>query len=228
MSGAVLALAVVLAATPAVAGDRGATVASSGAPQPAWSWIEVSPECQRFLPDVARDPELAWNQLLSFASCVQDASVGRLTEAEQIEPLVDELSEALSPALLLYLEGIEHGPPLIKLRAAYQAAMAHVALTTRLRASIRAPLEVSDPADWTRYRSLHDRLEPHLLAAQQTAWFAFAVIDRVVTHDPSLARDPVMRNVVRDARVMLRLLRAVATEQDLSRDLRFSVTARPL
>ncbi|HEU4727271.1 MAG TPA: hypothetical protein VFT22_05270 [Kofleriaceae bacterium] len=222
----VLGLAVAIAASPAFGGEP-EVVTVPPHPQteePNWSWIEVSPECQPFLPGGARDSEHAWNQLLSFASCVQDASAGRLTEPDQIEALVDELSEALSPALLLYVEAIEHGPPVIKLRAAYQAAMAHVALITRLRASISSPMDVLDASAWARYRSLHDALEPHLVRAQQTAWFAFAVIDRVVTQDPALARDPVMRNVVRDARVMLRLLGA----SDRVRDVPFTAAAQPL
>jgi hypothetical protein len=164
---------------------------------------QIPPGCEAYAAGTASDLVQAWNQLLSFAGCVQDATIAQITDREQLRPVVARLYQALAPSITLYLEAIEHGPPAIRLRAGYAAGMANIALVTRLRSSLVAPADPSDGAAVARYRALHDELEPLLLRARRTAWVAFAVVDRVAAQDPSAARDPVTRNAVAAARAML-------------------------
>ena len=164
---------------------------------------EIPPGCEAYAAGTAVDPGQAWNQLLSFAGCVQDATIARITDRAQLRPVVDRLYDALAPSITLYLEAIEHGPPAIRLRAGYAAGMAHIALVTRLRGSLVVPADESDAEAAARHRTLHDELEPLLLRARRTAWVAFAVVDRAAAQDPSAARDPVARTAVAAARAML-------------------------
>jgi hypothetical protein len=164
---------------------------------------EIPPGCEAYVAGTASDLNQAWNQLLSFAGCVQDATIARITDWSQLRPVVDRLYDALAPSITLYLEAIEHGPPGIRLRAGYAAGMANIALVIRLRSSLVAPADGSGGAAVARYRALQDELEPLLLRARRTAWVAFAVVDRAAAQDPSVARDPVVRHAVAVARAML-------------------------
>lgn len=150
---------------------------------------EIPARCRPFLqvPADARDDTMGWNQALSFAACLQDDAVARVDRPEQLAPLVDELSRRLAPAMVIYVYALQHGPGPIQVRAAYQIAMAHVALITRARASL------ADPA-------LDARLEPLLARAKRIAGLSFAVLDRAVAENPALAPDPVTREMVRSAR----------------------------
>lgn len=179
------------------------SAALAGEPGDTIDVIEIPPECEAYAAGTASDQNQAWNQLLSFAGCVQDATIARITDRAQLQPVVDQLHDALAPAMMLYLEAIEHGPPSIRLRAAYAAGMASIALVTRLRSSLVAPADWSDGAAVARYRALQDELEPLLLRARRTAWIAFTVVDRAAAQDPSVARDPVVRHAVAAARAML-------------------------
>jgi hypothetical protein len=172
---------------------------------PDWRWIRVTPSCEAFVPGGA-DARVDWARVLSFAACVQDASVGRVTEAAQLGVLVEALSDALSPAVLLYLEAIQHGPPDIQVRAAYMAGLAHVALITRLRSSIAMRTDPTNPEAAVRYGRLHDQLEPLLAPAQQTARMAFTVVGRAAERDPTLAYDPVLAHMIASARATLRAM----------------------
>lgn len=150
---------------------------------------EIPARCRPFLhvPADVRDDTMGWNQALSFAACLQDNAVARIDRPEQLAPLVDELSRRLAPAMVIYVYALQHGPGPIQVRAAYQIAMAHVALITRARASL------ADPA-------LDARLEPLLARARRIAGLSFAVLDRSVAENPALAPDPVTREMVRSAR----------------------------
>jgi hypothetical protein len=70
-----------------------------------------------------------WNQVLSFAACVQDATVARIEDVDEIEGLVEELQTALDPAVEIYVAAIERGPGPVKVRAALHIAMAEAALS---------------------------------------------------------------------------------------------------
>lgn len=174
---------------------------------------EIPPDCQRYAAGVMSDLSVAWDQLLSFAACVQDASVAQIADPVQLEPVVDQLYDALAPALVLYLEAIEYGPPAIQLRAAYATGMANIALITRLRRSLVAPADWSSAAEVVRYRKLQAALEPLLVRAQRTAWVAFWVIDRAAAQDPLIARDPVTRHAIDGARQMLRVMGGMVRER---------------
>ncbi|HEX8111027.1 MAG TPA: hypothetical protein VF516_25020 [Kofleriaceae bacterium] len=169
----------------------------------------IPPGCEQYAAGVIPDPDQAWNQLMSFAGCVQDATIARITDRAQLRPVVDQLHDALTPAIALYLEAIEYGPPEIRLRAAYATGSANIALITRLRRSLVAPADWSDGAAVARYRALQAELEPLLVRAQRTAWVAFSVVDRAAARDPSIARDPVARYAVTAARAMLAQMKRV-------------------
>lgn len=151
----------------------------------------------------------SWNQLLSFAACVQDATVARIEHVDELEHLVEYLQSALDPTLQIYLAAIEEGPTAIKIRATLQIAMAEAALITRARASIPVPLDLRTNAlAAARHRELHDRLEPLL---EEQALFTCAlvtVVDRAIAGDPNLVLDAATRNLLATARRVAAQLRS--------------------
>jgi hypothetical protein len=145
----------------------------------------VSADCGR--------PEAAlrsWDDALSFAGCIEDNSVPTVTRADEVAPMVEAMMRGLAPTILIDLDALQHGSGRIQLRAAYQVALAHVALITRARRAIGG-----DPA-------LRDVLEPELERARQTAWIAAIVIERAIEREPTLASDEVGRNIARVAHVL--------------------------
>ena len=149
-----------------------------------------------------------WNQAISFAACLQDATVARVDDVDQLPELVDRLELALTPAMQLYLAVIEDAPGPAKVRATLQLAMAQVALITRARSSILAPPDLATSvAAYARYAELHARLEPLLTQPAMFAFDLIMLIDREVTRDPTLAPDAVTRGMVRSAREIASLLR---------------------
>lgn len=182
-----MALALVLALSGTARGD--AVPNSPGL-------VDVPIECAPYLkiPGGVSSPA-AWNAVLSFAACIQDASVYRLEHGKQLAGFVEQQQAALAPALQLYVIVIEKAPDPVKLRAVYYVGLGQVALITRARASIvspalRAPLEIL--------------LEPHA----RLAYLLFTAVDRAASSDPKLATDVVARNMVRSARVLAAALRS--------------------
>ena len=146
--------------------------------------------------------------MLSFAACIQDASIARIDDPRQLPELVVQFEVALAPAVQLYTAALENGPRPIQLRAAYQIGMSQVALITRARASIVAPPDrATNPASAARYRALVTRLDTFLEKPATLAWTLFVLIDRAVADDPALAPDEVTRYMVRSARTLERTLR---------------------
>lgn len=150
--------------------------------------VIVPIECAQYwtIPGGPSSP-IAWDTVLSFAACIQDASVFRIEHEEELTAFVQQLQGALHPSLQLYAEVIEHAPDRLKLKAVYFVGLGQVALMTRARRSIvsttlRAPLEAL--------------LEPHA----KVAYRFFTAIDQAVTNDPGLASDVVSRYMVRSAR----------------------------
>lgn len=179
-------------------------------PRPSPPLDRIPPACRRFtsVPDNARDDVYAWNQALSLAACLQDTAIERVTDPEQLDAMVDDLAHRAAPAMMIYLVALERAPGPVQLRAAYLIAMDYVGLITRARASLVAPPDLAtNPEAARRYRALHDQLEKRLEKAIETAWVSFAVIGSAVEQDPSLATDPVNKNMVRSARAMLDVMR---------------------
>lgn len=171
----------------------------------------VPAKCARYwsIPGGITSPA-AWNQALSFAACVQDATVACVDDVDRLPDLVDQLEMASTPALQVYLAVIEEAPGPMKVRATLQLAMAQVALITRARSSIAVPPDLAtNRASYIRYRELHARLEPWLEPPAKLAIKLITVIDREVTLDPSLAPDIVTRNMVSLARAQAVLLQKV-------------------
>ena len=134
-----------------------------------------------------------WNRVLSFAACIQDASVEAVADAAMLPALVDRFAERLLPSLTLYASAAQNGPGPIKLRAVYQIGMAELDLMVRARLSIT-------PA-------LRPELEKLLAPSAAVALLSFSIIDQVVTEDPTLAPDGVTAYMVRRARELLVELR---------------------
>lgn len=173
------------------------------------TWLPVPGECMQYwaIPGGLQSPA-GWNQAISFAACLQDATIERVDDVDQLPELVDRLELALVPSMELYLAVIEDGPGPAKLRATLQLAMAQVALITRARSSIVAPPELAtSTAAYARYARLHARLEPLLEQPARFAYDLILLIDREVTLDPTLAPDAVTRGMVRAARESALLLR---------------------
>jgi hypothetical protein len=117
--------------------------------------------------------------------------------------------------MMIYMGALENGPGPVQLRAAYQLAMAHVNLIVRARSSIVVPPDIAtNPGAAQRFYDLHVELEPLLARSERTAWLAFAVIDRAVAQDPTLAPDAVTQNMLRSARAMLEVIPEPADEPD--------------
>lgn len=159
--------------------------------------VPVPSECGVFwtLPG-GPDSPVAWLQVLSFAACIQDATVANVRYSFQLHGFVEQLESALSPTLAFDIAAMQNGPGPIKLRAAYQVGMTQVALMTRARLSIRNAPE------------LRDDLETLLEPPARLAWTAFDLVDRVVAEDPTLAPDVVTQTMVRSARAQAAMLSA--------------------
>lgn len=149
-----------------------------------------------------------WNQILSFAACVQDASLEHVDDPEQLPALISRFEVALAPSMALYLAALEHGPTAVQLRAAFQIGMMQVSLITRARESLVAPDDRRDnPRSAASYRELQQQLEPLLQTPGKLAWTLFMTIDQVATEDPSMITDDVTRNMVRASHDMAVSLR---------------------
>ncbi|MEO8701470.1 MAG: hypothetical protein ABI867_15595 [Kofleriaceae bacterium] len=162
------------------------TIAQAGPP------VIVSRECAAFRV-AGQEP---WSALLSFATCIQDASVPHVESVEQLEPMLAELDASLAGPLRLYATAVDRAPDPIKVRAAYFIAVAHVSILVRARMALG---DHSTPM-------LRFRLEGLLQRPGRTAWILFDAIDRVVLEDPARAPDAVTRAMVRSARVYKRSL----------------------
>lgn len=153
------------------------------------------------------DSSQSWDELLSFANCIQDATLARVERVDELEGLVEGMQAALEPSIVFYSIAIEQGPGPVKVRAAFQIAAGQVALMTRARSSIVTPTDLSsNAAAADRYDELHRRLEPLLEQHAMLAWLIFVTIDRAVANTPELAPDVVTRNMVRSARAYAALL----------------------
>jgi hypothetical protein len=143
-------------------------------------------ECMDFwsVPGGPQSPA-AWNAMLSFAACIQDASVYRVERAELLPGFVDQLQAALAPSIQFYVVAIKEAPEHVKLRAAYAIALGQVAMMTRARASLAIP-------------QLRDQLEQLLDPHAKLAYLIFAGIDQAATADPELDSDAARRE--RDCR----------------------------
>ncbi len=139
------------------------------------------------------DDLFAWNQVMTLAACLQDDRVPAVRRADEVQPAVEEMTRALAPTMLIYLEALEHGPMPIQLRAAYQIGTANLALIVRARTALAG----ADPA-------LRAELEPLLAHAFETAWIAFVAVDHAADDDPGFAPDDVTRTMVRSARAFIK------------------------
>lgn len=180
--------------------------------------VVIPGECVQFvsIPGGGESPA-GWNQVLSFAACIQDATTARIEDADELEDFVDELQSALEPALELYVAAVEQGPGPIKVRAALQIAMAEAALITRARSSIPAPSALRSNADAAaRHRVLHERLEPLLEPQATFVCLLVAMVDRAVAREPALARDVVTRTLLASAlRVAAQLRKSWSIPEDV-------------
>jgi hypothetical protein len=159
--------------------------------------IEVADErCAAYVPAEGDVSMRAWDQVLSFAACIQDTTISRIAEDEDPSVTVAMLAHKLSPAIALYFASIQHGPSWVQLRGAYEIGMAHVALMTRARASLPASASAEQ----------RERLEEAIARYAETAWMVFAAIDRAAREDPAMTPDAVTRYMVTDARHMLDVL----------------------
>ena len=158
-------------------------------------FVIVPRECAGFwrIADGA-PPAATWDAVLSFAACIQDASVYRIDRVEQLERFVEGLRAGLDPSVGFYLAAIEQAPGPTKLRAAYFVALGRVALITRARASIRSP-------------ALRQPLEALLEPDARAAYLLFVTISRAAVDEPELAPDAVSRYMVRSARQLAAALR---------------------
>jgi len=154
------------------------------------------------------DSPAGWNQALSFAACVQDASIEQVDDPAQLPALVEQLTDRLSAVMPFYFAALERGPGPIQLRAAYQIGMAHLSLLVRARASIVATADPRTSATAAaRLRELHARLEPLLARSARVALVSFMVVERAAATHRQLAPDDVTAYMVRSAHQLVIRLR---------------------
>lgn len=210
VAGALLVLACM---TSAARADQGPWPIETERPRAPIVATEVPERCKVYVPTEHDADVVVWNKALSFAGCVQDATVFQVTNADELRPMLIALTRGLAPTLALYLSIIQYGPEPVQVRAAYQIGMMYIGLITRARSSIVLPDGwTTDPEGTREYRELHDSLEPMLQPALHTARLVFGMIDRVATEKPSIAPDPVTKQMVRSARQMIRVLDRQETE----------------
>lgn len=171
--------------------------------------VLIPSECVQFEPIPGGGESAAgWNQILSFAACIQDARVARIEDADELEGFVDELQSALEPAFALYVAAVEQAPGPIKVRAALQLAMAEAALLTRARASVATLSDLGARADAaSRHRELHARLEPLLEPQATFVCMLVDIVDHAVAREPALAPDAIARTSLAAARRVAAQLR---------------------
>ena len=176
--------------------------------------VHLPMECGRYawLPVDARGDTLAWNQLLSLGTCLQDTHIIQITDRDELGSMLETYAASLETPMMIYMAALENGPGPVQLRAAYQIAMLHLTLIVRARSSIVTPTgRAATPDALRRDRELHDDLEELLAPSARVAAISFAAILRAVEKDPTLARDSVTKSMVRSARVMLDQMRPPAT-----------------
>ena len=166
---------------------------------------ELTPdECHAFaaIPEDAREPLVfASQQALSFAACLLDnAAAARVGDTGALAGMVEELTTNSAPAMMVYLVALEHAPPALQLRVAYQLGAANVAIMTRARSSLTAAS--ARLATSPRYVKLRGQLEPLLDAAHRRAAASFLLVEHLAHDMPELAHDPVAAYMIRHAKVM--------------------------
>jgi hypothetical protein len=161
--------------------------------------VDMPPECAHYWtnPGGVTSPP-GWNPILSFASCTQRVTVGRVERVEMLPGLVDQLQLEVLPSLQWYFWVVKNGPETAKIRGAFLIAMTEVSVMTRARSSIVATS--------AHHAELHARLEQLLLPQARLALMVFTAIDNLATANPALAPDLATRNMVRAARVQARAL----------------------
>lgn len=167
-------------------------------------WVDVlSAECLQYAPPSQLGHPLYWDLRLSLAACVQDASVLPIDSPLDVEPMISELTLRLGPAMMVWRDALDRGPPVVQLRAAFHIGLATVAMMTRARRALGAPPQFSKVDAAERERVLRVRLEPYLTPSKQVAFAAFSLIDSIAREAPEFELDPVHRSMVRAARMIL-------------------------
>ncbi len=170
---------------------------------------ELPPECQPYA-DIKADvqSQATWNQVMSFAACLQDGAIGRIDDPDELPALIAQFQLAYAPSMTLYLAALQYGPPEVQLRAAFQIGLMHVALISRARASLIAPPDrLTNRRSAASYRELQQRLEPLLEDTAKLAWMLFNTISHAASEDSAIVFDDVTRNMVRASRELERSLR---------------------
>lgn len=170
---------------------------------------ELPLECQPFAaiePDT--ESQATWNQVLSFAACLQDGSLARIENPDELPALIAQFQLAHAPSMTLYLAALQYGPPDVQLRAAFQIGQMQIGLISRARASLVAPADRrTNRRSAASYRELQQRLEPLLEDTAKLGWMLFNTIRHTASENPSLVFDDVTRNMVRAAADLERSLR---------------------
>lgn len=169
-----------------------ALAGAARAEEPGWpEVVSIPAECAQFgvIPG-GHDSPLAWDYVVSFASCIQDATIPTVATSEEADLVVDRLQVALVPSVHFFVATVEQAPRSGKLRAAYYIALGQLTLVTRARAAVGS----MDAAVRAR---LEPRLEPHA----RTAWEYFDMLGSVSKRDAVRAGDPVLESMIRSSRM---------------------------
>jgi hypothetical protein len=173
---------------------------------PAALAVIVPEECKEFVPPpFSKDPAF-WDRWLSLASCVLDVETPRVSHPFEVPDMIEYLTLAYQPSILMWQRALERAPLETQLRAGYHIGLAMVAYMTQARSSLAAPDDMPKPQATKREVLLRERVEPLLAIPKRLAWTAFrAISDHAIVHS-EFEKNPVHRAMVRSARAHLRWL----------------------
>jgi hypothetical protein len=195
-----LAILGLLCALPAPAG---ADLAHDDEPQ----IVVIKRRCLPYWTNPDGDSPSRWSEMLSFAACSQEPTVGRVENIDELVPMLEQLEAELVPILRIYLYIVDNGPEEAKIRAAYHIGHTMLGLLVRARSSILAPPDLMTNArSAARYGELHARLEPMLQNIIYLTYISFGIVVRAADDNPWLAEAPETRELVRHAREVVRVL----------------------
>lgn len=162
----------------------------------------VPPPCRQHLavPAGSASELRVWSQRLSLAACEQGAvaAPAPTSDPAKFRELVESLESAMQPSTAIYRDAMAHGPPQIRMLAAFGAGMTAVNLMVRARSAIPASRDVQHNL------ALHNALEPLLAGHARDADAAFTEVDRLATEFPADASaNPVVKSIVASARAKL-------------------------
>src|SRR5512139_2371282 len=133
------------------------------------------------VPADAKTEQVAWNQRLSLAACMQPVEVYIATGTLRgLGTLVANISRAMGPSMTIYQDAIGRGPDQVRLLATYGLGMTYVETMVRARRAIDLQSSIGGSTyGLDRAQFLHNSLEVLLVQPRVAATRAFREVIRM-------------------------------------------------